>query len=145
MNKEDGKKLADEMVKYILTKKPSDLSSGHDGDWFQLNDKNQVNWNWRYRALPFRALYQKLMETDAEMKARYDAISDVWAIDRFYYDVSNKVLNCKAIKDKKETYRVVDEVRNNLIKRRDQIEDEMKRLVKEREGIEMLLIQQQVG
>lgn len=34
MNKEDGKKLADEMVKYILTKKPSDLTSGHDGVWY---------------------------------------------------------------------------------------------------------------
>ncbi len=98
---EDIKLLKSELKRYILTKKPRSLSGGHDADWFLLNDRNQLVWNWRNKEYPLILLIDLLNDKHPGLKAR---MLNGKEYNR-YNDIVNAVLNSREVKAFKETYR----------------------------------------
>src|SRR5512139_1420147 len=70
LNERDFADLKASMKDYILTKRASELVPHHRAEWFTLNRKNQVLWNWRTTEYPMLRLMDKLATTDAGFAAR---------------------------------------------------------------------------
>ena len=103
------KYLKDRLKYYILNKKPADLTDTHKYDWFKLNDKNQVVWNWRNRTYPLWLLIDKLFTPESEAKKVHDLFSrnKDWLIVQ-------SVLNSKDVKAFKDSFRKEDKVLMNM-------------------------------
>jgi len=56
LTKEQCDLLVSTLIDYVLTKQPSDLSSGHDGNWFDDNGR----WNWRNPFYPLDLIAKQI-------------------------------------------------------------------------------------
>ena len=64
LSKEQTDLIFNTLLDYVVTKKPSDLSKNHDGDWFSLNERGQTCWNWRNSEHPLLLIAENLGLSD---------------------------------------------------------------------------------
>jgi len=128
--------LRSAIVDAITTRKPSDITTRkHDGDWFRVNDRGHVVWNWPVREIP--AMYiAKQMGGD---------ILKAWEAVRYQEKANfmNRILNSKAVKAVKQ--RVVQkskkpgQSRDDVIQSIERIDQKIGRLVLAKQKLKDML------
>ena len=60
ITKDEQALLKSELLRYVTTGKPKDLIKNHNDDWFIVNKRNQVCWNFRNCEHPIHQVADKL-------------------------------------------------------------------------------------
>jgi len=137
LNAADQQQLREFMINAITTQTvyetfPTMPKSTNGHEWFGINERNQVYFNWRNRTYPFD-LACAILEERGNV-----GLVDRWRECRFgreAYAFTNNVLGCKAIKDFKAQLLNPTLERDNLQKQLQSVLAEIETLERKRNTI----------
>ncbi len=100
----DLKKIvADALEHAILNRKPVDIMTGHNEDWFHLKPNGSVFWNFRNGDYAASLICDELCATNEQFKQEYEILSTPYNLKReLWHDATKMALGRSSVKQYKE-------------------------------------------